>query len=47
MPKELRPAEVIWAYWDSVLVLEEDAIRMEPMYLEEDFVEEDYLEIAA
>lgn len=34
MPKELRPSEVVWAFWAEVLALEEDAIRMEVLYLE-------------
>jgi hypothetical protein len=34
MPKELRPSEVVWAYWAQVLAIEEDALRMEPQYME-------------
>lgn len=33
MPKELRPSEVVWAFWAEVLALEEDAIRMEIEYV--------------
>jgi hypothetical protein len=34
MPNELRPAEIVWAYWAEVLALEENAIRLQPEYLE-------------
>jgi hypothetical protein len=33
MPEELRPAEVIWNYWQEVLVIEEDADLLEPEYI--------------
>lgn len=34
-PKELRPSEVVWAYWAEVLSLEEDSIRLEIEYIKE------------
>lgn len=34
MPKELRPSEVLWAYWAQVLCIEEDAERLTPEYIE-------------
>ena len=33
MPTELRPAEIVWAYWDEALAIEEDAVRMDVEYL--------------
>lgn len=33
MLDELRPEEVIWAYWAQVAVLEERAIRLAPLYM--------------
>lgn len=34
MPNELRPSEILWAYWDQVLAIEEDALRLQAEYLE-------------
>ena len=34
MPNELRPSEIIWAYWAELLAIEEDALRLEPEYME-------------
>lgn len=31
---ELRPAEIVWAYWAEVLCIEENAILLAPEYLE-------------
>ena len=36
MPKELRPVEVLEAYWDSVVAIEEDAEFLEPVYMREE-----------
>lgn len=31
---ELRPAEIIEAYWNETIVIEEDAEILEPVYME-------------
>lgn len=31
--KQIRPKAVIWAYWAEVLNIEEQAIRINPIYL--------------
>lgn len=28
MPKEMRPSEIVWAYWAQVLAIEENAERL-------------------
>lgn len=33
MPKEMRPSEIVWAYWKEILVIEEDAYLLDPAYL--------------
>lgn len=37
MPKtmhELRPSEIIWAYWEEVINIELDALKLEPVLIE-------------
>lgn len=29
----MRPRSIIWAYWQELIVIEEDAILLEPVYL--------------
>jgi hypothetical protein len=36
----MRPSEVIWAYWNEVMVIEEDAELHDPVYLGSDMEEE-------
>lgn len=31
---EMRPSEIIEAYWEEVLAIEEDALMLAPIYLE-------------
>lgn len=31
---ERRPSEILWAYWDEVLAIEENAERLEVEHLE-------------
>lgn len=32
--KDLRPPAIVWAYWKEIMVIEEDAVLLEPAYLE-------------
>lgn len=29
----MRPSTIIWAYWQEVINIEQDAILLEPVYL--------------
>jgi hypothetical protein len=37
-PLDLRPSEIVWAFWDSMLTLEEDAHRLDVLYFEEEYL---------
>lgn len=30
----MRPSFILWAYWVEVLAIEEDAVLLEPIYIE-------------